>query len=158
MLVRAQSQKPEAQIVQHTLKDIPKATRCELQDPISQHPVLRAAVCTGPGSRHHYEPPHSASVSLHSSLRRKGGEEEEESKESRKPYEVFREWGTGGQAKFWSLLDVRCCYTYSGDCHECLGQAERELVAPGDISRAGPLDLCGLSPLGSRTTSFFFVL
>lgn len=59
---------------------------------------------------------------------------------------------TGGQARFWTLLDVRGCYSYLGDCHECLGQAERELVAPGDISRAESLCLYGLSPLGSRMT------
>lgn len=54
---------------------------------------------------------------------------------------------TGGQARFWSLLGVSCCYTYWGIVTSAWGR----LKEIGGISRAGPLYLCGLSLLGSRT-------
>lgn len=65
----------KGRLKQHTLEDIPKATRCEkLQDPISQHAVLRAPVCSGLGPRHYmswFTLPLFLSVVL---LRRKRGE------------------------------------------------------------------------------------
>lgn len=60
-------------------------------------------------------------------------------------------WGTeatGGQARFWSLLGVSCLLHILGDCHKCLGKAERELVA----SAGQGLSIC-VCPVtsGSRT-------
>lgn len=70
--VRAQSQRPEAQAVQRTLEDIPKATRCEKpQDPISQHPQS-----SWPRSQASHELAHSASFSLHCSSEEEEMEEE----------------------------------------------------------------------------------
>lgn len=54
------------------LEGIAKATRCELQDPIPQYPVLRAPMCAGLGPKHRHEHPHSASFSLHSSSEEEG--------------------------------------------------------------------------------------
>lgn len=54
------------------------------------------------------------------------------------------------QVRFWSLL-VEIVLPTLGDCQKCLGQAERELVAIGGGSRAGPPYMHGLSPLGSKT-------
>lgn len=81
----------------------PKVTRCELQDQL----------LGGLGPRHHDEHPHSASFALHCSSEEEGrGGGGRGQGGSHMKFSGSGE--TRGQARFWSLLDVRCCYTYWG--------------------------------------------
>lgn len=75
--VSTQPQRPEVPAIDHTLEDIPKATKCELQDTTCQRPSPhRAPICAGLGPRHHVKPPHSTpfSVNCSSEEKKRGGD------------------------------------------------------------------------------------
>lgn len=103
--VGAQGERLEVQTVQRVPEDIPKATRCELQDPTSQHPVLRAPVCSGLGPRHQDKPPHFA-FSFHCSSEEEGrggggGGGGREQRGSHMKFSGSRETGGQGSGACW---------------------------------------------------------